>query len=145
MFDTDKSGVTRRGFLKTGALVAATPLLADAPFAAAQSAAKNVTKVHDFQTSADVAKAEQEGEVVYYGHDSEQGIAYPSSPTHGCHFLRNRRRGDGAGLGLLREGVEIGEICSLISEGVAQAPFVKSAPSSHCAPPGGTVSSESPG
>ena len=28
----------------------------------------------DFQTSADVAKAEQEGEVVYYGHDSEQGI-----------------------------------------------------------------------
>ena len=75
MSDIDKPGVTRRGFLKIGALVAATPLLADAPFAAAQSAPKNVTKVHDFQTSADVAKAEQEGEVVYYGHDSEQGIA----------------------------------------------------------------------
>ena len=28
----------------------------------------------DFQTDADVAKAEQEGEVVYYGHDSEPGI-----------------------------------------------------------------------
>ena len=28
----------------------------------------------DFQTGADVAKAEQEGEVVYYGHDSEPGI-----------------------------------------------------------------------
>ena len=67
--------VTRRGFLKTGALVAAVPLLADVPFAAAQSPARNATKVHDFQTSADVAKAEQEGEVVYYGHDSEQGIA----------------------------------------------------------------------
>src|SRR4029450_5526058 len=60
----EDSAVTRRGFLKTGALVAAAP-----------SRARNVTKVHDFQTSADVAKAEQEGEVVYYGHDSEQGIA----------------------------------------------------------------------
>src|SRR5262245_56761160 len=75
MSDADKSDLTRRGFLKTGALVAATPLLAEVPFAAAQSTAKNVTKVHDFQTSADVAKAEQEGEVVYYDHDSEQGIA----------------------------------------------------------------------
>src|SRR4029453_11486179 len=71
----EDSAVTRRGFLKTGALVAAAPLLADVPFAAAQSPARNVTKVHDFQTSADVARAEQEGEVVYYGHDSEQGIA----------------------------------------------------------------------
>src|SRR5437899_11003262 len=70
-----ETAVTRRGFLKTGALVAAVPLLADVPFASAQSPARNVTKVHDFQTSADVAKAEQEGEVVYYGHDSEQGIA----------------------------------------------------------------------
>src|SRR5437660_2791078 len=69
------TAVTRRGFLKTGALVAAAPLLADVPFASAQSPARNVTKVHDIQTSADVAKAEQEGEVVYYGHDSEQGIA----------------------------------------------------------------------
>ena len=67
--------VTRRGFLKTGALVAAAPLLADVPFASAQSPARNVTRVHDIQTLADVAKAEQEGEVVYYGHDSEQGIA----------------------------------------------------------------------
>ena len=74
MSDADKSGLTRRGFLKTGALVAATPLLVEVPFAAAQSTAKNVTKVHDFQTSADVAKAEQEGEVVYYGHDGEAGI-----------------------------------------------------------------------
>ena len=33
-----------------------------------------VPKVHDFQTTADVAKAEAEGEVVYYGHDGEAGI-----------------------------------------------------------------------
>jgi len=32
-------------------------------------------KVLDFMTGADVAKAEQEGEVVYYGHDSESGIS----------------------------------------------------------------------
>src|SRR5437899_2676848 len=69
------TAVTRRGFLKTGALIAAAPLLADVPVASAQSPARNVTKVHDFQTSADVARAEQEGEVIYYGHDSEQGIA----------------------------------------------------------------------
>jgi len=75
MTEPDHTAVTRRGFLKTGALVAAAPLLADAPFVWAQSPARNVTKVHDFQTSADVAKAEQEGEVVYYGHDGEQGIA----------------------------------------------------------------------
>src|SRR5439155_6341879 len=49
------TAVTRRGFLKTGALAAAAPLLlADVPFAAAQSPARNVSKVHDFQTSADV-------------------------------------------------------------------------------------------
>lgn len=59
--------VTRRGFLKTGALAAAAaPLLGRAPFASAQGA-RRVTKVLDFQTSADVAKAEQEGEVIYYG------------------------------------------------------------------------------
>src|ERR1051325_5459048 len=65
--------VSRRDFLKTGALAAAAvPVLARAPFAAAQA---KVTKVLDFQTAADVARAEQEGEVVYYGHDGEAGIA----------------------------------------------------------------------
>ena len=49
------SVVTRRAFLAAAAVV---PLLARAPAA----------------TAADVAKAEQEGELVYYGHDSEQGI-----------------------------------------------------------------------
>jgi len=74
MTEPAQTAVTRRGFLKAGALAAAAPLLADVPFAAAQSPARGVTKVHDFQTSADVAKAEQEGEVVYYGHDGEAGI-----------------------------------------------------------------------
>ena len=68
-----KTIVTRRGFLRAGALAAAAPVLAGAPFALAQSPAR-VTKVLDFQTGADVAKAEQEGEVVYYGHDGEAGI-----------------------------------------------------------------------
>jgi iron(III) transport system substrate-binding protein len=54
----------------SGALLATTPFAAVAQTAPARSA----TKVHDFQTAADVAKAEQEGEVVYYGHDGEAGI-----------------------------------------------------------------------
>src|SRR6202521_551747 len=65
--------VTRRRFLRTGALAAAAAPLAIRPsFASAQPRA---TKVLDFQTGADVTKAEQEGEVVYYGHDGEAGIA----------------------------------------------------------------------
>ena len=45
-----KTIVTRRGFLRVGALAAAAPVLAGAPFALAQSPAR-VTKVLDFQTS----------------------------------------------------------------------------------------------
>jgi iron(III) transport system substrate-binding protein len=64
--------VTRRRFLRTGALAATgATLLARAPSAPAQG---RTTKVHDFTTGADVGKAEQEGEVVYYGHDGEAGI-----------------------------------------------------------------------
>src|SRR2546427_2741833 len=74
MAEPAQTAATRRGFLKAGALAAAAPLLADVPFAAAQSPARGVSKVHDFQTSAGGAKAEQEGEVVYYGHDGEAGI-----------------------------------------------------------------------
>jgi len=66
----DHVAVTRRGFLKTGALLAAAaPLVGRVPLADA------ATKVLDFSTGADVAKAEAEGEVVYYGHDGEAGIA----------------------------------------------------------------------
>jgi iron(III) transport system substrate-binding protein len=70
MSEAVSTAVTRRGFLKRGAVAAAVaPLAMRAPFAAA------ATKVLDFQTNADVARAEQEGEVVYYGHDGEAGIA----------------------------------------------------------------------
>src|SRR5690349_7177192 len=62
--------LSRRDLLKSSALLATAPLLA-ARDAAAQG---RVHKVHDFQTAADVAKAEQEGEIVYYGHDGEAGI-----------------------------------------------------------------------
>src|SRR5215510_10680672 len=66
--------VSRRRFLQAGAALAAWPLLGHPPRALAQAPAKT-TKVLDFTTGADVAKAEQEGEVVYYGHDGEAAIA----------------------------------------------------------------------
>ena len=72
MTEPPPPALTRRGFLKTGALAAAAaPLLVRA----SRADAATTTKVLDFQTNADVAKAEAEGEVVYYGHDSEPGIA----------------------------------------------------------------------
>ncbi len=73
MSDQGRSHITRRGFLHIGAALATAPLLGVASSARAQ--AKAPTKVHDFETRADVAKAEQEGEVTYYGHDGEAGIA----------------------------------------------------------------------
>jgi iron(III) transport system substrate-binding protein len=66
--------LTRRGFLKVGALVVAAPTLGGVPAVLAQAPPKSPTKVLDFQTLADVARAEQEGEVVYYGHDGEAAI-----------------------------------------------------------------------
>src|SRR6188508_3219348 len=74
MSDHEPTSITRRHLLKTGALLAAAPLLGSTRPAAAQAPAKS-TKVLDFHTGADVAKAEAEGEVVYYGHDGEAGIA----------------------------------------------------------------------
>ena len=74
MSDQRRSRVTRRGFLQSGAALITSPILAAAGAAVAQGPAKS-TKVLDFSTGADVAKAEQEGEVVYYGHDGEAGIA----------------------------------------------------------------------
>jgi iron(III) transport system substrate-binding protein len=73
MSDVSRLHVTRRDFLRSGATLVAAPVLGVAGAAWAQ--AKSPTKVLDFQTLADVAKAEQEGEVVYYGHDGEAGIA----------------------------------------------------------------------
>src|SRR3989442_11711187 len=72
MTDHPRPPATRRGSLRPAAPTAAAVPLARATFASAQ--ARAATKVLDFQTLADVAKAEQEGEVVYYGHDGEAGI-----------------------------------------------------------------------
>jgi len=75
MTEFTETTVTRRGFLTTGALAAAVaPILVRSRLASAQAQARTATKVLDFQTGADVAKAEQEGELVYYGHDGEAGI-----------------------------------------------------------------------
>src|SRR5438094_9819623 len=63
--------MNRRGFVKTATFAAAAPL-AHAPYVAAQP--RTATNVLVFQTLADVAKAGQEAEVVYYGHDGEAGI-----------------------------------------------------------------------
>ena len=63
--------LSRRELLEGAALLAAAPLITVRD---AQAQSRGATKVHDFQTAADVAKAEQEGELVYYGHDGEAGI-----------------------------------------------------------------------
>src|SRR5262252_3204502 len=68
------SKISRRAALQAGLALAATPLMQLAGGSAwAQSASppRKATKVLDFMTGADVAKAEQEGEVVFYTHDSE--------------------------------------------------------------------------
>src|SRR2546430_17129305 len=64
--------ITRRHVLKTGAALGATAFAA--PRVSAQGA-KTPTKVLDFTTYADVAKAEQEGSFVYYCHENEAGTA----------------------------------------------------------------------
>jgi iron(III) transport system substrate-binding protein len=65
---------TRRFALKAGVVAAALPLAG--LFAGRTLAqARPVTKVLDFTTSADVAKAEQEGALLFYTHDGQAGAA----------------------------------------------------------------------
>jgi iron(III) transport system substrate-binding protein len=65
--------ITRRVLLKAGA---ALPLVGiAAPSVLSQPLSKSPTKVLDFQTNADVAKAEQEGQLVFYCHENEAGTA----------------------------------------------------------------------
>ena len=64
--------ITRRHVLKAGAALGATAF--GAPRVSAQGA-KTPTKVLDFTTYADVAKAEAEGQFVYYCHENEAGTA----------------------------------------------------------------------
>ena len=65
--------LNRRTVLKGGLAIAAAPLAGLSQQAAAQD--RKITKVLDFNTAADVAKAEAEGEFVFYSHDSEPAIA----------------------------------------------------------------------
>jgi iron(III) transport system substrate-binding protein len=68
------SGISRRAALKAGLAAATAPLLqlaGGSAWAQAAAPARKATKALDFMTGADVAKAEQEGEVVFYTHDSE--------------------------------------------------------------------------
>ncbi len=64
--------ITRRHVLKAGAALGATAFAA--PHVSAQGARK-ATKVLDFETYADVAKAEAEGSFVFYCHENEAGTA----------------------------------------------------------------------
>src|ERR1700756_2646295 len=68
--------LTRRGLLKAGTAMSALPFLGiAAPSVLAQGVSKSPTTVLDFKTSADVAKAEQEGQLVFYCHENEAGTA----------------------------------------------------------------------
>ena len=70
-----RGGVGQSFLLRTGAALAGALVVLALWASGAEPATRAPVKVLDFQTSADVAKAEQEGELVYYGHDSESGIA----------------------------------------------------------------------
>src|SRR5271169_6412233 len=68
--------VTRRTLLKACTTMAAVPFLGiAAPSVLAQAPPKSPTKVRDFMTNADVAKAEQEGQLVFNCHENEAGTA----------------------------------------------------------------------
>ncbi|MGB8041022.1 MAG: extracellular solute-binding protein, partial [Pseudolabrys sp.] len=68
--------VTRRTLLKIGGAISAAPFVGfPAPGVLAQGQTKSPTKVLDFMTNADVAKAEQEGQLVFYCHENEPGTA----------------------------------------------------------------------
>src|ERR1700687_5965072 len=68
--------LTRRTLLKAGTAMTALPFLGiAAPSLLAQGLSKSPTKVLDFMTSANVEKAEQEGQLVFYCHENEAGTA----------------------------------------------------------------------
>lgn len=75
VFESKAQGPSRRKIIKGGlaASIGATGLIASP--ALSQTAGKVATKVHDFTTYADIAKAEQEGELVFYCHENEAGTA----------------------------------------------------------------------
>ena len=81
--DTD---ITRRAMLGAGLALAAMP--------SAQAQTRTVTDVAGIQTSADVAKAEQEGGLLFYTHDGENAAAAvveafgKDFPKIKCNYVR---------------------------------------------------------
>lgn len=75
--DNKSDGMSRRRLLGSAAALGAVTLASGrlASPAIAQTAGKTATKVHDFTTYADIAKAEAEGELVFYCHENEAGTA----------------------------------------------------------------------
>src|SRR5882672_4670972 len=67
--------MTRRKLLQAGTVLATVPLVGVAARAVLALGAAKPTKVLDFLTRADVAKAEQEGQLVFYCHENEAGTA----------------------------------------------------------------------
>ena len=71
-----QGGLTRRTALQAGIAATALPLAGLAARAAqAQQQGRKVTTVHGFETAADIAKAEQEGALLFYTHDSDSAGA----------------------------------------------------------------------
>ena len=76
MGSTEKGTMTRRLLLQAGTAMAAMPFVGvAAPSVLAQGLSKSPTKVLDFMTNADVDKAKQEGQLVFYCHENEAGTA----------------------------------------------------------------------
>src|SRR6516164_6434521 len=76
MAELRHGNLTRRRMLKAGTGAIALPFLGiAAPNLLAQGVSKSPTNVLDFTTNADVAKAEQEGQLVFYCHENEAGTA----------------------------------------------------------------------
>lgn len=75
MTDLTNGKLSRRGLLKAGTALAVLPLSGLAAPAVLAQPSRKVTKVLDFETYADVAKAEQEGALVFYCHENEAGTA----------------------------------------------------------------------
>ena len=71
MMERKAPQTTRRAALKGGLALATLPLVAN-PVRAQD---RPVTKVLDFNTGADIAKAEAEGEFLFYTHDGEPAAA----------------------------------------------------------------------
>ncbi|MFL5172298.1 MAG: hypothetical protein ACJ8CX_16820, partial [Microvirga sp.] len=72
---SNRDKLTRRTLLGASVALASPIACLSARGAYAQAPAKTPTKVLDFLTYADVAKAEQEGAFVFYCHENEAGTA----------------------------------------------------------------------